>query len=147
MKTNWAGVYPALTTHFRADYSLDLDATAKHLDLLIRSRSQNARSLDDAFRNLRRLSWEQPNALYYLQGRGYTEDDVERAVSEAAGADLHDWFTRYVGGVDDPDFDEALGWAGLRLVRGASEWSIVELPAATPAQLRVRAGWVSGRAS
>jgi 1-pyrroline-4-hydroxy-2-carboxylate deaminase len=37
MKTNWQGVFPALTTQFRADHSLDLDATAKHLDLLIRS--------------------------------------------------------------------------------------------------------------
>jgi dihydrodipicolinate synthase/N-acetylneuraminate lyase len=37
MKTNWAGVYPALTTQFRADHTLDLDATARHLDLLIRS--------------------------------------------------------------------------------------------------------------
>jgi 1-pyrroline-4-hydroxy-2-carboxylate deaminase len=37
MKTNWQGVFPALTTQFRVDYSLDLDATAKHLDLLIRS--------------------------------------------------------------------------------------------------------------
>ena len=37
MKTNWQGVYPALTTQFRADHSLDLDATARHLDLLIRA--------------------------------------------------------------------------------------------------------------
>jgi 4-hydroxy-tetrahydrodipicolinate synthase len=37
MKTNWHGVYPALTTQFREDHSLDLDATAKHLDSLIRS--------------------------------------------------------------------------------------------------------------
>jgi 4-hydroxy-tetrahydrodipicolinate synthase len=37
MKTDWQGVYPALTTQFRTDHSLDLDATAKHLDLLIRS--------------------------------------------------------------------------------------------------------------
>jgi len=68
-------------------------------------------------------------------------------VSEAAGTDLHDWFTRHVGGVEDPDFDEALGWAGLRLVRGANEWSIVEVPNATAAQLRLRAGWVSGTSS
>jgi dihydrodipicolinate synthase/N-acetylneuraminate lyase len=37
MKTNWQGVFPALTTQFRADQSLDLEATARHLDHLIRS--------------------------------------------------------------------------------------------------------------
>jgi hypothetical protein len=34
---NWQGVYPAPTTQFRGDHSLDLDATAKRLDLLIRA--------------------------------------------------------------------------------------------------------------
>jgi 4-hydroxy-tetrahydrodipicolinate synthase len=37
MNINWQGVYPAITTRFRADHSLDLDATAKHLDILIRA--------------------------------------------------------------------------------------------------------------
>jgi 1-pyrroline-4-hydroxy-2-carboxylate deaminase len=37
MTVNWQGVFPALTTQFRADQSLDLDATARHLDLLVRS--------------------------------------------------------------------------------------------------------------
>ena len=35
MKTNWKGVFPALTTQFRPDQSLDLAATAKHLDAMI----------------------------------------------------------------------------------------------------------------
>ena len=118
---------------------------ALYLDLLIRSRTDNARSLDDAFRNLRRLSWEQPNASYYLQGRGYTEDDVERAVSEAAGTDLHQWFTSHVGGTEDPDYDTVLSAAGLRLVRGGDAWSIEEMPNATAAQLRIRTGWIAGR--
>ena len=118
---------------------------ALYLDLLIRSRTDNARSLDDAFRNLRRLSWEQPNASYYLQGRGYTEEDVERAVTEAAGTDLHDWFTSHVGGTEDPDYDTVLSAAGLRLVRGGDQWSIGEMPNATAAQLRVRNGWIAGR--
>lgn len=34
---SWHGVFPALTTQFKADESLDLDATAKHLELMIRS--------------------------------------------------------------------------------------------------------------
>src|SRR5713226_419176 len=37
MTVNWRGVFPALTTQFKRDQSLDLDATAKHLDLMIRS--------------------------------------------------------------------------------------------------------------
>ena len=118
---------------------------ALYLDLFIRSRTDNARSLDDAFRNLRRRSWEQPNASYYLQGRGYTEEDVERAVSEAAGIDLHDWFTTHVGGTEDPDYDTVFSAAGLRLVRGGDQWSIVEVPNASAAQRRIRDGWITGR--
>ncbi|HET6248745.1 MAG TPA: dihydrodipicolinate synthase family protein [Tepidisphaeraceae bacterium] len=37
MKTNWTGVFPAVTTQFKKDQSLDLDATAKHLEALIAS--------------------------------------------------------------------------------------------------------------
>ena len=118
---------------------------ALYRDLLIRERSGNTRALDDAFRNLRRLSWEQPNASYYLQGRGYTEADVERAVSDAAGTDLHAWFERHVGGTDDMDYDAVLAGAGLRLERQGDEWRIVPMPDATPAQLRVRSGWETGR--
>ncbi|HEY2374619.1 MAG TPA: hypothetical protein VGH98_01470 [Gemmatimonadaceae bacterium] len=143
----WDGAQPGYAVNPGSFFSYYTKGAglALYFDLLIRSRSQNARSLDDAFRNLRHLSWEQPNASYYLQGRGYTEDDVEHAVSEAAGTDLHDWFTRHVGGVEDPDFEEALGWAGLRLVRSANDWTIEEMPNATPAQLRVRAGWLAGK--
>jgi 1-pyrroline-4-hydroxy-2-carboxylate deaminase len=39
MKTtsNWKGVFPAVTTQFKQDQSLDLDATARHLEVLIQS--------------------------------------------------------------------------------------------------------------
>jgi 1-pyrroline-4-hydroxy-2-carboxylate deaminase len=37
MKVAWHGVFPALTTQFHRDQSLDVDATARHLDLLINS--------------------------------------------------------------------------------------------------------------
>ena len=145
----WDGAQPgyAVSRNSFFSYYTKGAGLALYLDLLIRSRTANARSLDDAFRNLRRLSWEQPNASYYLQGRGYTEEDVERAVSEAAGTDLHGWFAAHVGGTEDPDYDTALGWAGLRLVRGDSAWAIEELPNASPAQLKVRAGWMNGRSN
>ena len=35
MKVNWSGVYPAITTQFRADQSLDLAGTARHLEALV----------------------------------------------------------------------------------------------------------------
>ena len=33
---SWQGVFPAVTTQFRDDFSLDIDATAKVMDALIR---------------------------------------------------------------------------------------------------------------
>ncbi len=35
-RIGWHGVFPAVTTQFREDYSLDIDATAKVIDALIR---------------------------------------------------------------------------------------------------------------
>lgn len=118
------------------------------LDLDIRARTHNTKSLDDALRALKRSSWDAPNASYYLQGRGYTEDDVVRAASEAAGADLATWFDRYVGGVDDPPFAASLAQAGLRLESQAGShgtvYTVVEDPNATADQLLVRHGWLTG---
>jgi len=144
----WDGAPQAQPTNFRNtffDYYTKGAGIAAYLDLFIRNRSSNVKSLDDAFNNLKQRVWNAPKASYYLQGRGYTEDDVERAVSDAAGADMHDWFERHVGGTEDMDYDAALGWAGLKLVRADSgSWRIEAMPAATPAQLRVRAGWLTG---
>ena len=119
---------------------------AAYLDLFIRSRTGNSRSLNHAFNLLKNHTWNAPKASYYLQGRGYTEDDVERAVSDAAGMDMREWFERHVGGTEDMNFDEALGWAGLRLVRSDSAaWAIEEIPDASPDQMKVRLGWLTGR--
>ena len=120
------------------------------LDLDIRARTHNAKSLDDALRALKRRTWDAPNASYYLQGRGYTEDDVVRAASDAAGADLAPWFDRYVGGVDDPPFAAALAQAGVRLESqpgpDGTSYTVVEDPNATADELRVRHGWLTGTA-
>jgi 1-pyrroline-4-hydroxy-2-carboxylate deaminase len=37
MAIHWKGVFPAVTTQFKPDQSLDLDATGRHLEALIRS--------------------------------------------------------------------------------------------------------------
>ncbi|HKH92926.1 MAG TPA: hypothetical protein VKA54_14050 [Gemmatimonadaceae bacterium] len=117
---------------------------ALYLDLYLRSKSSNKRSLDDVFNALKRRTWNAPSTSYYLQGRGYTERDVELAASEVAGEDLHAWFERHVGGTEDVDYEAVLARAGLRLVRG-EQWLIEELPDASAAQRAVREGWATGR--
>lgn len=37
MSVQWQGVFPAATTEFRPDFSLDLSATAQHIDAMIRA--------------------------------------------------------------------------------------------------------------
>jgi len=37
MTVTWRGVFPAATTEFKVDYSLDLPATARHIDAMIRA--------------------------------------------------------------------------------------------------------------
>ena len=37
MTVTWRGVFPAATTEFQSDHSLDLPATAKHIDAMIRA--------------------------------------------------------------------------------------------------------------
>ena len=126
-------------------------ALAMLLDLEIRSRSSNTRSLDDALRLLEKRTWEAPSDSYYLQGRGYTEKDIEEVVSEAAGADMHDWFERYVGGVEELPFARTLALAGMavspRGVGDDREYEVRELPNSTAEQLRVRVGWLTGTTS
>jgi predicted metalloprotease with PDZ domain len=117
---------------------------ALYLDLYLRAKSANGRSLDDVFDLLKRRTWNAKSTSYYLQGRGYTERDVEQAASEVAGEDMRAWFDRHVGGTEDVDYDAMLARAGLRLVRG-EQWSIEELPDATAAQRVVREGWATGR--
>lgn len=88
------------------------------LDLLIRGKTQGRASLDDVMRRMYEEFYiKSPNATYYLRGRGYTTEDFERMASEVAGTDLHDFFTRYVRGVQAPPYDEALAAVGLRLAR------------------------------
>jgi predicted metalloprotease with PDZ domain len=88
------------------------------LDLLIRGKTGGRASLDDAMRRMyEEFYLKSPNATYYLRGRGYRPEDFERIVSQVAGADMSDFFKRYVRGVESPPYEEAIAQVGLRLVR------------------------------
>ena len=79
------------------------------LDLDIRRRTDNAKSLDDVMRYL--------YAEFYKKGRNYTAADFQKACEFVAGASLDSFFARYVRGRNDfePLYNEVLAAAGLRL--------------------------------
>ena len=116
------------------------------LDIEIRTRTNDRHTLDDALRALKKRSWDAPKASYYLQGRGYTELDVEHAASEAAGADLHAWFERYVGGTDELPFAETLAKVGLTLTASGDSakraYTVAPARDASPEQIARRKLWL-----
>jgi predicted metalloprotease with PDZ domain len=86
------------------------------LDSIIRSRSGGKASLDDVMRQMyKEFYLGSPNDSYYLRGRQYTVEDVERVVSQVAGTDMHEFFTRYVWGTERLPYETALKGIGLSL--------------------------------
>ena len=81
------------------------------LDLEIRKRSNNAKSLDDVMRYL--------YAEFFKKNRNYTPTDFQKASELMAGSSLEDFFAKYVRGTEELDYTAALEAAGLRLDTGA----------------------------
>jgi predicted metalloprotease with PDZ domain len=103
------------------NYYFKGEVLALTLDLLIRGKTHGRASLDDVMRRMyEEFYLKSPQATYYLRGRGFTSEDLERVTSEVAGVEMGDFFKRYVRGVETPPYDEAFGSVGLRLVREPS---------------------------
>lgn len=77
------------------------------LDLEIRKLSGGAKSLDDVMRYL--------YAEFYKKNRNYTPEDFQRAAEVVAGASLENFFTRYVRGREELDYNRSLKTVGLQL--------------------------------
>ena len=80
------------------------------LDLEIRKRSNNAKSLDDVLRYL--------YVEFFKKNRNYGPADFQKASELMAGASLEDFFNKYVRGTEELDYNAALEAAGLRLDTG-----------------------------
>jgi predicted metalloprotease with PDZ domain len=88
------------------------------MDLLIRGRTQGKSSLDDVMRRMyEEFYLKSANNSYYLRGRGYHTEDLERVVSEMAGGEFHDFFKRHVRDVEVLPYDEAFNYVGLGVVK------------------------------
>ena len=80
------------------------------LDLEIRKRSNNTKSLDDVLRYL--------YTEFFKKNRNYGPADFQKASELMAGSSLEDFFGKYVRGTDELDYNAALEAAGLRLDTG-----------------------------
>ena len=88
------------------------------MDLLVRGRSKGKASLDDVMRDMYdEFYLKSPNSSYYLKGRGYQPEDLERIVSKRSGYDFSEFFKRHIYNVETLPYDEAFAYAGLRLVK------------------------------
>ncbi len=83
------------------------------LDLLIRARSEQGRSLDDVMR----LLWRRFGA----RGVGFSDGEVQAIFEQAAGIDLREFFDRYVRGVAELEIAPLLRSVGLVLEVKSSE--------------------------
>jgi predicted metalloprotease with PDZ domain len=77
------------------------------LDLEIRRRSNNAKSLDDVMRTL--------YTDFFKRNRNYTPADFQKVCEAAAASSLDDFFARYVRGLDELPYNQVLSAAGLEL--------------------------------
>jgi predicted metalloprotease with PDZ domain len=88
------------------------------MDLLVRGRTKGKSSLDDVMRQMyEELYLNGPNSSYYLRGRGYQTEDLERIASRRTGIDFTDFFKRHIRDVEVLPYDEAFAYVGLSLVK------------------------------
>ena len=97
------------------------------LDIDIRRRTDNKKSLDDVMRGL--------YYRYYKElKRGFTEEEFWKLAEEVAGQPLKD-IRKIVDTTTDIDYDSYLNFAGLKI---GDYWRIVRMENPTPEQLRFR---------
>ena len=87
------------------------------IDLMIREKTDNKKSLDDVMRFL--------NRWFAERWIGFEEGDIERACTAVSNYDFSEFFARHVRGTVDPPIAEILSYAGL-------EFTKVEMPTALP---------------
>lgn len=106
----WIKLYrrDANSDNSQVSYYLKGEIVSFLLDLLIRARHGNARSLDDVMRQM----WQQ----FGKEEVGFTPEQLQRVIESVAQVNLDDFFTRYVNGTDELPVDVYLEPFGLQLV-------------------------------
>jgi predicted metalloprotease with PDZ domain len=106
----WIKLYrpDANSGNAQISYYLKGEMVSLLLDLLIRARHGNERSLDDVMR----IMWQQ----FGQTEIGFTPEQLRSVIESVAGMDLSDFFSRYIDGTEELPFNEYLEPFGLHLV-------------------------------
>lgn len=105
----WIKLYrpDANSGNSQASYYLKGELVSFLLDLLIRQRHHNRRSLDDVMRQM----WQQ----FGKPETGFTPAQLQAVIESTAATDLRDFFGRYINGLEELPFSESLSPFGLEL--------------------------------
>ncbi|MBD2197321.1 MULTISPECIES: M61 family metallopeptidase [Calothrix] len=93
------------------------------LDLLIRAKHRNQRSLNDVMRQM----WQQ----FGKAEIGFTPEQLQAVIESVAGMNLSDFFQRYLHGTEELPFNEYLAPFGLQLLGDADEEPFLGIKVAT----------------
>ncbi len=97
------------------------------LDLTIRERSQQRRSLDDVMR----LLWQRFGRRFDTDPEGVPEESMPGLIREATGVSVSRELARWVDGTEDPPLTRLLAGAGFRMILEPAEEGPVWIGART----------------
>ena len=123
-----AQMFDRIPADKKVDYYVKGPVVGLVLDAHIRRLTHDTKSMDDVIR----LEYKRWSGAH-----GYTEDDFDRTVSDAAGVDVSDLLHRLIATTQEVDYTEMLDWFGLRFAPSddpAKAWTLEVRPDATPAQ-------------
>jgi predicted metalloprotease with PDZ domain len=105
----WLEKYPLYNQpEYSVSYYTKGQVLGDLLDILIRDRTGNDKSLDDVMRSL--------NANFAKQGKTYRDSlDVRLTAEKIAGGSFEEFFQKYVAGTDSFPYQQILALAGLAL--------------------------------
>jgi predicted metalloprotease with PDZ domain len=105
----WLEKYPLYNQpEYSVSYYTKGQVLGDLLDILIRARTGNEKSLDDVMRSM--------NANFAKQGKAYRDSlDVKQAAENVSGGSFEEFFQKYVGGADPLPYQQILALAGLAL--------------------------------
>jgi len=105
----WIKLYrrDAHSDNSQISYYLKGEMVSLVLDLLIRSRHENRRSLDHVMKQM----WQD----FGKDEIGYTPSQLQAVIESVAGIDLTDFFARYIHGTDELPLAQYLSYFGLVL--------------------------------